>query len=237
MKVSQTASMLLEGLAQPTPSAVLWDLARTYLEDLGFDRIFRISLARGSEVEVQTTMPDAFLRDYQSEGFSEVDPFIPYCLPAPQSFATGIAHVDEHGYLSPRAKGLIEHAAHFGFRAGFSVTTHCLRPEGGEGWNLGSSQSAAEVAALRRHYEREIRFCLTALLGRLSTKEVSLTQREREALQLLAVGLRNRQIADAMGVREVTVEMHLANARRKLGAATREQAIAQFCRLGRSGRV
>ncbi len=54
----------------------------------------------------------------------------------------------------------------------------------------------------------------------------ALSSRERCALQLLAQGLGNSEIALSMGIAEVTVRMHLKNARRKMGAATREQALA-----------
>ncbi|CAA7622180.1 putative Glycerol metabolism activator [Magnetospirillum sp. LM-5] len=59
-----------------------------------------------------------------------------------------------------------------------------------------------------------------------------LSPRERESLLLLSQGLRNDMIAHRLNVSVPTVELHLANARRKLGAATREQAIATAVLLG-----
>ena len=53
-----------------------------------------------------------------------------------------------------------------------------------------------------------------------------LTQRERECLELLAQGLTNAGIASKLGVALPTVAMHLASARRRLGAHTREEAVA-----------
>lgn len=61
---------------------------------------------------------------------------------------------------------------------------------------------------------------------------VGLSSRERECLQWLAQGLRNDRIAERMGISNPTVEMHFARARRKLGAATREQALAKAVALG-----
>lgn len=52
-----------------------------------------------------------------------------------------------------------------------------------------------------------------------------LTPRERECLSWLASGLRNERIANRMHVSLATVEFHLSNVRRKLGASTREQAL------------
>lgn len=53
-----------------------------------------------------------------------------------------------------------------------------------------------------------------------------LTPREREVLSLLASGYMYSRIADRLGLAEITVRTHVKSAREKLGAATREQAIA-----------
>ncbi|MEL6127260.1 MAG: LuxR C-terminal-related transcriptional regulator [Pseudomonadota bacterium] len=63
------------------------------------------------------------------------------------------------------------------------------------------------------------------LSGTLPT-EVTLTGRERDVLQWLAEGHRVDRIAERMGISNRTVEVHLASARRRVGAKTREQALA-----------
>jgi DNA-binding CsgD family transcriptional regulator/tetratricopeptide (TPR) repeat protein len=60
----------------------------------------------------------------------------------------------------------------------------------------------------------------------------ALTVRERQASELAAAGLTNRQIAATMTVTPNTVEYHLTNAYRKLGITTREGLPAE---LGRDG--
>jgi DNA-binding CsgD family transcriptional regulator len=54
----------------------------------------------------------------------------------------------------------------------------------------------------------------------------ALTPREAEVLTWLATGLQTDRIADRLGIAPVTVVKHLASARAKLGARTREQALA-----------
>lgn len=61
---------------------------------------------------------------------------------------------------------------------------------------------------------------------------VHLTDREIDCLVWLARGLRNDMISARLGIRPATVEMHLSNARRKLAAATREQALVIAIQLG-----
>lgn len=53
-----------------------------------------------------------------------------------------------------------------------------------------------------------------------------LTPRELQCLTHLASGLSNEGIARVVGIKAPTVAMHLANARLKLGAISREHAIA-----------
>lgn len=64
------------------------------------------------------------------------------------------------------------------------------------------------------------------------TRRIGLTRRERECLLWLAKGLRNDRIADRLSIRQATVEFHLANARRKLDARTRGQAVVKAVQLG-----
>lgn len=67
---------------------------------------------------------------------------------------------------------------------------------------------------------------------RLNVREKSLTTKEHDVLRWLACGLRNDQIAFKANIAEVTVRKHLLSIRQKLGAATREQAIAIAVRDG-----
>jgi DNA-binding CsgD family transcriptional regulator len=59
-----------------------------------------------------------------------------------------------------------------------------------------------------------------------------LSAREKDVLVLLARGYRNDIIADRLGIAEITVRKHVSSARRKLGAATREQALVLAVALG-----
>ena len=59
-----------------------------------------------------------------------------------------------------------------------------------------------------------------------------LTAREHEVLSLVADGLRNREIAERLGVTEHTVKFHLAAVFGKLGATSRTDAVRRGFRLG-----
>lgn len=67
--------------------------------------------------------------------------------------------------------------------------------------------------------------------GRTSTPAL-LSEREREVLNLLAVGLTGEQIADRLYLSPETVRTHVRNARARLGARTRVEAVAKALILG-----
>ena len=56
-------------------------------------------------------------------------------------------------------------------------------------------------------------------------KHFNLTPREIEVVRLLARGMRNKTIADSLGIADITVRLHLRNAFRKMGAGNRADAV------------
>lgn len=65
--------------------------------------------------------------------------------------------------------------------------------------------------------------------------EPRLTRREREVLTLLAVGLDGRDIADALSISHPTVQTHVRNAKNRLGARTRTEAVVTALTYGELG--
>ena len=62
--------------------------------------------------------------------------------------------------------------------------------------------------------------------------DVDLTPRETEVLALLAEGLPNKLIADALGISEHTAKYHIASILGKLGAHSRTEAVIRAARQG-----
>lgn len=65
-----------------------------------------------------------------------------------------------------------------------------------------------------------------------ASQDVALTSREREVLQLVALGRSNREIAAELFISEATVKKHLSSILTKLCVANRTQAVARALRLG-----
>ena len=73
------------------------------------------------------------------------------------------------------------------------------------------------------------------LLDPEAAKIASLTEREREVVTLMSQGLRNKQIADRLGISETTVRHHLTSIFAKLGVADRLELVIYTYRHGLTG--
>jgi DNA-binding NarL/FixJ family response regulator len=85
---------------------------------------------------------------------------------------------------------------------------------------------------------------LVAALGRLATnlpstapkrQRAMFTARERDVLQLIGDGLRNRQIANELGITESTVKRHIESLMRKTGRDNRAGLATLAAAMNRNG--
>ncbi len=108
----------------------------------------------------------------------------------------------------------------------------CLRA-GARAYLLKEMLRTELIAAIRavlvgeRYLPRAVR---QRLQERQSGKEV--TPRELEILDLIVKGLRNREIAELLGLSEGTVRIHVSNILAKLGATDRTEAAVQAIARG-----
>ncbi|WP_417689838.1 helix-turn-helix transcriptional regulator [Roseibium sp.] len=219
-----------DAIAVETDADRLWSLAGEWLTGHGFDRVLHLSVS-GDLVSVRTTLGQDFETYYRDRNFEQHDPFLTYCLPASGPISTGAAYLSEYEYLTEQQADVIRAAGEAGFQAGFSVVTR-RDQTGCEAWNVGSTLSRSEVEKIRAENGSGLRLGLAALRTRLSGPVLDpLSVRESQCLRLLGQGLRTKTIAYELGIACVTVELHLRNARLKLGAATREHAVALYSRL------
>jgi DNA-binding CsgD family transcriptional regulator len=64
-----------------------------------------------------------------------------------------------------------------------------------------------------------------------------LTPREWDCARTLAQGYREAEIAELIGIKQVTVRFHLDNIVQKFGCKTRTQAVALLAQLGLLGPI
>ncbi|RAR43596.1 response regulator transcription factor [Paenibacillus sp. MDMC362] len=114
---------------------------------------------------------------------------------------------------------------------------------GARGYLLKDIEPEDLVAAIRRVYEGQVELhpdaaglLMTHVTSPAGTDETSgsghqeaaqldkLTRREQEVLQLIASGMNNREISEALYITEKTVKTHVSHLLDKLGVADRTQA-------------
>lgn len=95
---------------------------------------------------------------------------------------------------------------------------------------LGATAAAAILA--RRLRERGVRGLPRGPRGPTQQNPAGLTRREVEVLSLIALGLRNAQIAERLVVSRKTIDHHVSAILRKLDARTRGEAASEAARLG-----
>ncbi len=84
-----------------------------------------------------------------------------------------------------------------------------------------------EIGAGRRYLPRGV-----AIRLHEHAADLRLTRREDELLDLLGKGLRNRELAQVLGISEDTVKTHLKSLFRKLDVSDRAEAVREAMRRG-----
>lgn len=201
-----------------------------------------IAIRRGLKAETPLflcTAPDWVRKMYLETVYPDNDPKITHCKRSTTPLLYGREFWNNHDRISSARRTFDEEIVHAGFRSLIAVPaiSHPCGETGLVAWAFDLPRSKFsrfydEIGAALHlislaSYER-----IAALSRRDEKKIVSLSNRETECLEWLALGYRFGQIADKLGIKRVTVEFHLSNARRKLGVRSREQAVARATMLG-----
>lgn len=148
---------------------------------------------------------------------------------------------EAEGWLEGRKRIVIAEAAEAGLRSQVSVIMpdHSCPALPLAGMTIGSSLPAAEFNEAVAGKEGAL-IAIGMLFHSLSIGEIRreqvgatrLSARERDCLSYFAEGYRVARIAEALGLADATVNLHLSNARRKLKAQTTAHAVARAMLFG-----
>ena len=131
----------------------------------------------------------------------------------------------DDGALTPRAAGAIGRAVRVlaAERPGLPLAELVALAEGVEGRPLRLDLAAAAQIGAPVLVLREVR---------AGDALAPLTPREREVASLVALGMSNRMIAEALGISLPTAKDHVHNALARLGMASRAELAAAVARDG-----
>jgi DNA-binding CsgD family transcriptional regulator len=174
-----------------------------------------------------TRLPAGYLGEYKTHGWDTIDPIVQYIHGAGRPFRW--VDLCAQVALSDQQRLFIEQCRELGVHSGITIPFHCP----GSQIDLISlslrdrmPQASDRMGVL---YAISTQYWLK--LGELSDlptppKEMTpLTRRERECLRWCKEGKTNWEIGEIISTSEKTVEFHLSNAIRKLGACNRITAV------------
>lgn len=223
-----------------------------YLRGFGLDHFTLGFLEDASESSAQvlriwTSLSDAWMEEYYARDFPSHD----YVLATiaglepnrPLAVFDWGLHMADQPHVAPTTRPVLRGVADAGMAAALSFAGR--RVEGGRermfAASFGSASASAEETRRRIDAHRNelviAAFAMAPLLAPAldalpDPGERALTGRERDVLARFAQGLRPDRIADHMGLSKRTIDMHAANARRKLKARTLAEAVAKGVRRG-----
>lgn len=183
-----------------------------------------------------SSLPGWWSDYYRDADLAKSDPFFKTCFTfAPTG--TGRVFNDNNSHLiNDDEKKFINEAGETGFISGISSPVRLQNPGHFGGWNFGTPmQRGAFDRYITEHCDRLqlLGFVAHEALQRRASPHQDygppkkLSPRERECLLWLARGLHSYEIADRMNLAVVTVDLYFKRIRKKLRAATREEALAK----------
>ncbi|MEE9452766.1 MAG: autoinducer binding domain-containing protein [Paracoccaceae bacterium] len=226
-------------LSAATSATQTQKIAERFFKNFGFEGVFYgISNQQDGLLDSWVTQSlSAWSTAYHQEADYICDPLFSHLPNMPSQFYTGADFMIDYPYLSRHERAVILRAESFGLTCGIAISVPCQNSSEIAGWNFITPLKRTEFERRYRNTARILQ--MSAILVHLKledhrrddcqSKQYStphLTPREQECLLWLGSGLRTNQIAWKMGIKAVTVDMHIRNARLRLGANTREHALA-----------
>lgn len=222
-----------------------YKVAKEYFQELGF-RYINVGLASKSEKNysgVFSNMSENWLSYYVESGFGACDIFFNYGIEHQERLICGSRTLFE---LPSKNKKLTDRLLHDlrgeGWASSLVLPRHSQVSDRLVIFNLEADLEEDKINELIAKREGSVllgaALTQTAIvqdyeggdLGAhwhpIALDRVTLSPREAEVLKWLAAGLRNDRISERLNISLATVNFHVVSAKKKLGARTREQAVA-----------
>jgi DNA-binding CsgD family transcriptional regulator len=225
-------------LEAATPDEFRAEIVR-FTKRLGFETVsamvvIDISVGQSEFITVDNT-PDEFASTFGDAGLGRRDPVMQHCRRASVPIIW-----DQNTYVSSGNGDIWEQQAVHGFSTGIAMALHL--PEGRH-FQLGVDRDQplpADLGELQRlvadlqlfavhAQDAAIRLLVPAVH---QPEKPALTPRELEALRWTMDGKTAWEVGAIMGISERTAVAHVQSAMRKLGCASKHQAVLKALRLG-----
>jgi DNA-binding CsgD family transcriptional regulator len=217
------------------PLSTLASSFRTTIEQLGFKYFACCSrvdpLAPPREAVLLHNYPGDWERVFSELKLHENDPVLLHAEQTLLPFFWDSPKFRES--LTVPQKEILEHAARLGIAGGYTVPIH-------PPWALGAMSASCSVVPDSAPIDARVYFnipmlamylyeaaCRAQGLPLQADQRVLLSVRERQCLELVAEGKSDWAIGQILGIGESTAHTHIERAKRRLGVATRQQAVVR----------
>ena len=216
-----------------------WNLTIEFMRGIGASHVgISLNLDQSEPLLMWTTpswMTDLFLQEI----YPDLDPATEHCRTNVTPYLGGKVIEENRPNLDAARRRYIEEITAADIRTTMSIPVHGSSGQSFGIFDFAGNFTSAEFTGFQKEFGAKIYLSamvayrrIQALTDDADGASIELTPSEQECLAWLGRGFRNERIADQLGIRPVTVEFHLANARRKLNARTREQALATAVATG-----
>lgn len=225
----------IESISGATDRASFASTVLSLRDVLETDHIVYHAVNHPSHEYAVASYSDAWQTHYASESLTRIDPVVRGCLST-----YGPVHWDALDWSGRKASTLMADAIDAGVGSNglslplrgpdgqFSVfsISHAASPKD---WKI-KIDALLEDVILISHYVNQKALDLVEDAKTQSVGDLS--PRERDALNLLAVGMNRGQAANFLGISEHTLRVYIENARIKLSATNTVHAVARAMSLG-----
>jgi LuxR family transcriptional regulator, activator of conjugal transfer of Ti plasmids len=224
----------VQNLSMHDSASEVEHLLRRTLDQYGFQRFAYLGFSpRGDDDDtlVMTTYPSSWVEQYRANRYDRIDPVIAQSISTTLPFTWSADRFDR---MTKKQKWLFEEAGRFGIRYGITLPIHDRQGKVAT-LTLTDGDSSSEFDCRARKYCHQLHLIAIYLHAHLrslvptprSPVRPQLTPRERSCLQWAARGKSALDTAEIIHVSRRTVVFHTENAKRKLGVATVQQAVAK----------
>jgi DNA-binding CsgD family transcriptional regulator len=225
------------GLTDISDAEIIWTHTAEFAYRLGFSSC-SLTLAKKTPCGLmpayyKSNLNEEFNRAYKADGLTECDPFLHFICKSLAAQKVNTDNLSCFKGASAKHQAFLDHASESGAKNGIGIP---VRPSGENvfgGWIFSSGEEQEIFNLLDKDHAREAHLAGVLAYERMVSIGLGqesadlLSARERECLLWLCAGYRVSLIADKLAISESAVNLYIANAKYKLGAKTREQAVAR----------
>lgn len=228
--IRRKAFEFVDNIQRVSSISGIMDATVVALKEHGFDYfccsfVDHRSTERYQDAVLAERLPAGLMDLYLEREYVLDDPALRYCKTTTRPFRW-LRDSPYDPAREPRAVEVVQSFRDFGVLDGFVIPV--VSPSGrlGQVWFGGGEVELPDQGLPALHFMALYAFDRVLQLNRRpDVPQIALTPREREVLTMVAWGMTSENIGEALNISARTVVEHLKNCSRKLGAATRIQAV------------